>query len=255
MKPLVNQNSPVSINSPVPVVSDMGEGLSVCPDIGDAIGHGDFGDGNGNGDKSGLGSKEGGGSTLEGTFYDLKKYKNGKLSELKGGAENQDAVIAELASFFSSWNKSAVDKYYQGKHHLYASSWYLPVAKAEYGPIAFGVGDPKEKDFKKWECEPSAWLAVYRGEVVAPKSGYFRFIGTGDDFLRYVSTRKPCWMPVIVCPPDGISPIRAELGCPGMVMVRTSAQKLPEVRIRPVLNINSLKGYPVAGCGMMNWVA
>ena len=190
MKPLVNQNSPVSINSPVPVVSDMGEGLSVCPDIGDAIGHGDFGDGNGNGDKSGLGSKEGGGSTLEGTFYDLKKYKNGKLSGLKGGAENQDAVIAELASFFSSWNKSAVDKYYQGKHHLYASSWYLPVAKAEYGPIAFGVGDPKEKDFKKWECEPSAWLAVYRGEVVAPKSGYFRFIGTGDDFLAVRFNKK-----------------------------------------------------------------
>ena len=190
MKPLVNQNSPVSINAPVPQVSDMGEGLSPSPDIGDGFGSGDFGDGFGNGDGGGLGGTEGGGSTLEGTFYDLKKLKSGKSTGLKGGAENQNAVIEELAKFFSSWNRTAVDKYYQGKHHLYASSWYLPAAKADYGPIAFGVGDPKEKDKRKWECEPSAWLAVYRGEVIAPKTGYFRFIGTGDDFLAVRFNKK-----------------------------------------------------------------
>ena len=138
----------------------------------------------------GLGSTSNKGVGLEGTFYDLKKLKSGMATGLKGGAENQNAVIEELAKFFSSWNRTAVDKYYQGKHHLYASSWYLPAAKADYGPIAFGVGDPKEKDKRKWECEPSAWLVVYRGEVIAPKTGYFRFIGTGDDFLAVRFNKK-----------------------------------------------------------------
>ena len=179
MKPLVNQNSPVSINAPVSMVSDIGEGLSPCLDIGDSFGSGDldgdFGDT--------LGGTVGGGSTLEGTFYDLKKLKNGKKSELKGGPENRNAVIEELSKFFANWDRAVIDKYYQGEHRLYASSWYLPAASADYGPIAFGVGDPKEKDKTKWECEPSAWLSVYRGKVIAPKTGKFRFIGTGDDFL------------------------------------------------------------------------
>ena len=197
MTPHVNQESDDFHKGYIPEVSDMGEGLSPSPDIGDCFGSGDFGgfgdsfgDSFGGGDGGGLGSTESGGSTLEGTFYDLKKLKSGMATGLKGGAENQNAVIEELAKFFSSWNRTAVDKYYQGKHHLYASSWYLPAAKADYGPIAFGVGDPKEKDKRKWECEPSAWLAVYRGEVIAPKTGYFRFIGTGDDFLAVRFNKK-----------------------------------------------------------------
>ena len=181
MKPLVNQNSPVSINAPVPQVSDMGEGLSPSPDIGDGFGSGDFGDGFGSGDGGGLGGTEGGGSTLEGTFYDLKKDSKGKSTGIVPG--NQKQVVEALHEFFATWQENKLNKYYRSKQKLYASSWYLPVGSADYGPIAFGVGDPKEKDKRKWECEPSAWLAVYRGKVIAPKDGYFRFIGTGDDFF------------------------------------------------------------------------
>ncbi len=174
---LVSSDSP-AISMPIAIsMADMSEGLSL--DIDDDFGSGDLGGDFGDG----LGCTVGGGSTLEGTFYDLKKLKNGKKSELKGGPENRNAVIEELSKFFANWDRAVIDKYYQGEHHLYASNWYLPIASADYGPIAFGVGDPKEKDKTKWECEPSAWLVVYRGEVIAPKSGYFRFVGTGDDFL------------------------------------------------------------------------
>ena len=31
--------------------------------------------------------------------------------------------------------------------------------------------------------EPSGWIAHYRGTIVAPKDGTFRFVGLGDDYL------------------------------------------------------------------------
>ncbi len=136
----------------------------------------------------GLGCTVGVGSTLEGTFYDLKKDKNGRTTGITPG--NQKQVVEALHEYFASWQENKLDKYYQAQTRLYASCWYLPNALANYAPIAFGVGDPKEKDVMKWKCQPSAWLAVYRGQVKAPKSGYFRFIGTGDDFFAVRFNKK-----------------------------------------------------------------
>ena len=180
--PVIVSNSPTAVSMPIATsMADMGEGLSADIGLGDGLGAGDLGDGMGGGG-DGLGSKEGGGSTLEGTFYDLKLKPNGAPSGLKGGAENQNSVIEALSKFFANWNANELNKYYKSETKLYASSWYLPVAQAKYAPIAFEVGDPNQPE-EKWECKPSAWLAVYRGRVIAPKSGKFRFIGTGDDFL------------------------------------------------------------------------
>jgi hypothetical protein len=129
------------------------------------------------------------GSCLEGTFYDLKLKRNGRPSGLKGGAENQDAIIETLAKYFKEWNRSELKRYYRANIKRYASYWYLPSAYSKYAPIAFGVGD-KNKAESKWECKPSAWLVVYRGYVVAPNTGTFRFIGTGDDFLAVRFKKK-----------------------------------------------------------------
>ena len=187
--PVIVSNSPTAVSMPIATsMADMGEGLSADIGLGDGLGAGDLGDGLGGGG-DGLGSKEGGGSTLEGTFYDLKLKPNGAPSGLKGGAENQNPVIEALAKFFANWNESELNKYYKSETKLYASSWYLPVAQAKYGPIAFEVGDPNQPE-EKWECKPSAWLAVYRGRVIAPKTGKFRFIGTGDDFFAVRFDRK-----------------------------------------------------------------
>lgn len=127
------------------------------------------------------------GSCLEGTFYDLKLKRNGKASGLK--AENQKSVIEALAKFFKNWDRNELKGYYRSSTKRYASSWYLPAAYANYGPIAFGVGDKDNPEYT-WECQPSAWLVVYRGYVVAPKTGTFRFIGTGDDFLAVRFKKK-----------------------------------------------------------------
>ena len=166
----------------------LGGGMSAGMGVLDYFGAGDLGDSlSGGGD--GIGTPEGSGSTLEGTLYDLKKKRNGTPTGLKGGAENQDAVIEALAKFFTNWNEAGLNRYYRSPIKLYASNWYLPVAEAKYGPIAFQVGDPKKPE-SRWECRPSAWLAVYRGRVTAPKTGKFRFIGTGDDFIAVRFDRK-----------------------------------------------------------------
>jgi hypothetical protein len=129
------------------------------------------------------------GSGLEGTFYDLKLKRNGKASGLKGGAENQNQVIEALAKFFNGWNKSSLREYRRAPQKCYASYWYLPCAYAKYGSIAFGGGDVNIPE-SQWKCQPSAWLVVYRGYVEAPKTGTFRFIGTGDDFLAVRFKKK-----------------------------------------------------------------
>ena len=185
--PVIVSNSPNAVPMPIATsMADMGEGLSADIGIGDGLGAGDLGDGLGGGG-DGMGSTDGGGSTLEGTFYDLKMKKNGAPSGIQ--PSNQMQVVEALAKFFTNWNEAELNKYYKSDTKLYASNWYLPVAYAKYGPIAFQVGDPKKPE-SQWECRPSAWIAVYRGKVIAPKTGTFRFIGTGDDFFAVRFDRK-----------------------------------------------------------------
>ncbi len=185
--PVILTNTPNAVTMPfATAMADMGEGISADIGLGDGIGAGDLGDSLGGGG-DGMGRSDGGGSTLEGTFYDLKLKKNGAPSGIQPG--NQMQVVEALAKFFTNWNEQELNKYYKSDTKLYASNWYLPVAYAKYGPIAFRVGDP-EKPESQWECKPSAWVAVYRGKVIAPKTGTFRFIGTGDDFFAVRFDRK-----------------------------------------------------------------
>lgn len=126
---------------------------------------------------------------LKGTLYDLKRTANGKPSGLKGGTVNQNAVIEALSLYFKDWNRKSLKQYYRVKTTLHATNWYMPPVSATYAPVAFGVEDPKTPDHT-WDFQPSAWLVVYRGKVVAPKSGTFRFIGTGDDFIAVRFNKK-----------------------------------------------------------------
>lgn len=185
--PVIMSTNPNAVPMPIATsMADMGDGISADIGLGDGFGAGDLGDGMGGGG-DGLGTSEGGGSTLEGTFYDLKMKKNGAPSGIS--PSNQNQVIEALSKFFTNWNEAELNKYYKSTTKLYASNWYLPVALAKYAPIAYQVGDPKKPE-SQWECKPAAWIAVYRGRVIAPKSGKFRFIGTGDDFFAVRFNRK-----------------------------------------------------------------
>ena len=152
----------------VPMEDSEDDGLSIDIGIGLDTGLGDdLGDAGG-----GMGSSQPAGSALEGTFYDFKLTKSGAptgITEATGGK-----VYKILNTFVKTWSKSTFARYYQSKAKLYASNWCLPSCNAAYAPYAFQCKD---------KCKPSAWAAVYRGKVKAPKTGKFRFVGTGDDLL------------------------------------------------------------------------
>ncbi len=171
-----------------PVVLDTADGVDISPsvDLGMGIGMGDLGDGLGEGG-GGLGSGTAGGSALEGTFYDLKLTKAGASTGITWNSGINQATpsvktLEIIANFIKNWSPAALDKYYKSKTKLYASNFLLPSCSAKYAPIAY------QCDLNK--VKPGAWVAVYRGKVRAPKSGKFRFVGTGDDLLCVRFNRK-----------------------------------------------------------------
>lgn len=172
-----------------PVNINMTDGLEMDASLDVGLDAGlDLGAGLGS-DGSGLGSSKAGGSALEGTFYDFKLTRSGASTGLvaeKTGGEwhlkgGRGKVLPLLSAFLKNWNASTLGKYYASPTKLFASNFYLPSANAAYAPIAYQCAD---------KCKPAAWLVVYRGKVRAPKTGKFRFIGTGDDFLAVRFNRK-----------------------------------------------------------------
>lgn len=128
-----------------------------------------------------LGHTELEGAGLKGYLVDLKRTKNGKPSGLKGSSPVE--VVKALYDYFKAgWSRKKLGNYYRLEDALYAPFIYMPPVSARYAPIAAGLGNPQAPE-STWECQPSAWLMVYRGTVIAPHTGKFRFIGTGDDFL------------------------------------------------------------------------
>ena len=155
--------------------------LEESSDFGIGLDIGGLGDGLGSGG-SGLGSGQKGGSALEGTLYDLKQTRAGSPNQLgKSQQANGNlppaschALVGIMNGFMKSWNAAALNKYWQAPTKLYASSFYLPTSLAAYAPKAFKAEN---------RMKPSGWCAVYRGRVRAPKTGKFRFVGTGDELL------------------------------------------------------------------------
>jgi len=153
----------VEIDTPdIPV----GLGLDLSPVAGAGLG-----DGLGS-TIGGIGSAKGGGSSLEGTFYDFKLVRNGRATTTVD--KNKFKVISILSEFFKkNWSPRVLQKYYSAPTKLYASNFIIPACQAEFAPVAY----------KATKSKPSALAAIYRGKVRAPITGNFRFVGIGDDII------------------------------------------------------------------------
>jgi hypothetical protein len=57
---------------------------------------------------------------------------------------------------------------------VYASQIWIPVTASVNAPKAFEV---------EGKVHARRWIIVYKGKITPPKSGMFRFIGFGDDFM------------------------------------------------------------------------
>ncbi len=137
---------------------------------------GDGGEGDGRGNLKGM---------LQGVFYDLKQTKDRRPTEVASSNMHHDILPIMRRFVNGSWQRQydnegrvhypALDQYYSSSTRLWNSCFYIPVQiNAEEAPAAFQC----EK-----EVRPSAWVCIYSGNVVAPFSGKFRFVGFGDDVL------------------------------------------------------------------------
>ncbi len=137
---------------------------------------GDGGEGDGRGNLKGM---------LQGVFYDLKQTADRRPTEVASSNMHHDILPIMRRFVNGSWQRQydnegrvhypALDQYYCSSTRLWNSCFYIPVQiNAEEAPAAFQC----EK-----EVRPSAWVCIYSGNVVAPFSGKFRFVGFGDDVL------------------------------------------------------------------------
>lgn len=182
----------------VPVEMDMSEGLPPISLVFDFGFECNFGEELG-GDTTPMGNNPGSGSALVGTFYDLKQSGRGRgrkpsaLALKKGDGTlsiQRDKYYEAIANFVNKgWSTGQLSRYFESPQKLHASCFYLPSARARYAPIAYQIGDAGKPE-NQWVCQPSGWCVVYRGKVRAPKTGKFRFIGTGDDYIGVRFNRK-----------------------------------------------------------------
>jgi hypothetical protein len=104
---------------------------------------------------------------LIGIFYDLKQTQT---------RENKRANFTEIVAKFidSGWDEFVLRDFYRVSRALHTTQIFIPYMDARAAPEAFGVAQT---------VKPSHWLIHYKGQVQAPRSGRFRFVGLADDML------------------------------------------------------------------------
>ncbi len=126
--------------------------------------------GGGNGLKNPFGMFERINSALEGTFYDFKQTRDLKPLEV-----TEASVREELREIVKKGFKDRdLEKFFKSPRTLYQNKCFIPTMSADRAPAAFEVDQ---------YVRPKFWCVVYRGSVQAPKTGKFRFVGSGDDVL------------------------------------------------------------------------
>ncbi len=120
------------------------------------------------------------GNQFIGTFYDLKQTADGEPSRIgelfaSKGEGLYEAYFEAVRDFIrSGWRESRLEDYFQAPRKKYTSSFMIPVMEAVEAPRAYGVED---------QVKPSYWVCHYKGEIAAPETGRYRFVGLGDDVL------------------------------------------------------------------------
>ncbi|MES2996093.1 MAG: hypothetical protein V4733_04710 [Verrucomicrobiota bacterium] len=142
---------------------------------GDGFGKG-FGSGTGPGAGIGAGTvnpfglTDSNASALEGSLYDLKQNRSKKPT----GVGPAQALEFYTKFTTGGMRETVVNEYFRAPKKLYQTKIYMPEMNASEAPAAFQVQN---------EVEPRCWLVIYRGSVIAPKTGKFRLVGRGDDVM------------------------------------------------------------------------
>lgn len=81
------------------------------------------------------------------------------------------------------FSEASLDRYFRAPNNLYLSHLAIANSPADKGPEYFGAKDA---------IRPSGWVAAYRGRIAAPRSGFYRFSGFGDDYLVVMLKGRVC---------------------------------------------------------------
>jgi len=112
---------------------------------------------------------------LRGNLYDLKQDTLGKPTGIDTG--NLNAAFGLMRDFFRDWDARRVfedKKYFKAPNSLTTTQWFIPDMDANEAPAAFNVAG---------KVKPTLWFVHYKGRVVAPFTGRFRFIGRSDNLM------------------------------------------------------------------------
>lgn len=110
------------------------------------------------------------GNDLEGTLYDLKRFRNGRTSGIYETEGLQNVVEKFLRN---NWRSSTLSQYYRAPKKLYSPMIMIPPTDSSLGPWAFG----------EREMDPWAFLLHYKGQLIHKDGMKFRFIVMADNYL------------------------------------------------------------------------
>jgi len=117
---------------------------------------------------------------LVGVFYDLKRTSEGEATAAPNDLNR--LWDREVAGFVNNgWDESLLSGYYRAGETLHAQHLYIPTTSALNATRAFGI---------EGEVEPNYWLAHYRGRVIAPATGVYRFVGHADNVVAVAINRQ-----------------------------------------------------------------
>lgn len=204
-------------------------------------GLGHLGGGGGNGDSFGPGSGKGrhlvslfgvSGMSMPGllgVFYDFKQDPRGNFKD-----PGRDAYISLVRGFMKShWSETYLRaRFFAAPEKLTLTHVFIPQIPAAEAPKAYNVTD---------KVKPSRWMAHYKGNVKAPVSGRFRFVGMADDWLvvRWNNAVVLDSGYDIVAQPD-------KHQGPPLRVSDTFPSKLPRpLRCGPWLNVTKGNDYPI----------
>jgi hypothetical protein len=107
---------------------------------------------------------------LIGIFYDMKQDQ--KHRPINTDRKGFDELVARFID--GGWDEGLLKDYYRIPRPLYTTQLFVDTINSDDAPKAFGV----EKT-----VQARRWIVHYKGQIVPPSDGVYRFIGNADDFV------------------------------------------------------------------------
>lgn len=117
-----------------------------------------------------FGRTDRGTGALVGIFYDLKQ--NQQRKPVPRSRENYAKIVDQF--LVSGFDEALLNQYFRAGRPLYTTQIITGLIKANAAPKAFGVAEV---------VKPSYWLIHYKGQIVPPENGSYRFVGFADNVL------------------------------------------------------------------------